>query len=70
MSWRPIATAPKDGTAVIVCGATWGGYEAFYKDGEWWTMDQGTMTVTELITSPTHWMPLPEPPSPPPGDRV
>ena len=56
--WQPIETAPKDGTRVILfvkcgdqCVAGWN------DDFDMWQLvgDQFTRT-------PTHWMPLPEPP--------
>jgi hypothetical protein len=65
MEWRPIWTAPKDGTDVLVslwnragerCAAV-----AFYQDGEWWMNDPDDAPVFE----PTHWMPLPPPPEEP-----
>jgi hypothetical protein len=67
--WQDIASAPKDGAPILAAGevrdGSWvqttvrwendgEGYwnlivvGAYAEDGEWW---------------PTHWMPLPEPPS-------
>ena len=59
--WRPIATAPKDGTPVL----GWWGTECMIVDWcvvvERWgsTHDGEDMFEPE----PTHWMPLPEPPN-------
>ena len=59
--WRPIETAPRDGTEVL--GAwefAWtGGWclePVIYREGAWivsWDHD---------AAEPTHWMPLPKPP--------
>ena len=68
--WQPIATAPKDGRAVLIYdGTTFVGFFAQYSmdDGkggrrvylERWEEASGDGN-TEF--NPTHWMPLPEPP--------
>lgn len=60
MIWQPIATAPKDGTAIL----GWWGTECMIVDWcvvvERWgsTHDGEDMFEPE----PTHWMPLPEGP--------
>jgi hypothetical protein len=78
MSWQPIETAPKDGTAVLL-----------YSDGDcsvarfdgrnWQVQGDGQNAVrymsdfgTEYLTHdwPTHWQPLPEPPAEQSSGRV
>lgn len=78
--WRPIATAPKDKTRVLVAvpdrefdGFTVG--EAYFDpdnfDGDWWWA--GTSAVEHFDTpisdcmwhEPSHWMPLPAAPAAP-----
>ena len=65
-AWRPIETAPKDGTLVIVgapgyasVSARWG-WESPWIDG-WWCDGHRSDAVGPEFT-PTHWMPLPPPP--------
>jgi len=55
--WRPIETAPRDGTQVIVCRND-GGYigGAHFVADNWWALEK------ESHCNPTHWQPLPEPP--------
>ena len=64
MNWRPIETAPKDGTLVLACNSD--SYRsslgpAYFVagdnyDGIWFY--KGGYDVWDL----THWMPLPPPP--------
>jgi hypothetical protein len=67
MSWQPIETAPKDGSEIDL----WisdprypDGYripECAWMDGRWVsTLEDQRL---ESKQAPTHWMPLPEPPS-------
>jgi hypothetical protein len=65
-AWQPIETAPKDGTTIDVCNR-WGDRSAdvAWVDGKWryWGVDGfGSPGWVSLDLSPTHWMPLPEPP--------
>jgi hypothetical protein len=72
--WMPIATAPKDGSRVMVYACEfkrhWYGIGYYFKgvpgDGEGWIAHSFYTAPfndsSGSITSPTHWMPLPEPP--------
>lgn len=60
--WKPIDTAPKDGTAVLV--SLTGSdipYPARFQNGEW-IMTWDCYALSEW-DGPTHWMPCPEKPS-------
>ena len=58
--WRPISTAPRDGTEVLADTSGLGRVVVYWDDEEsqWGTglgyLDRG---------APTHWMPLPPPPT-------
>jgi len=61
-NWMPIETAPKDGTRFLAYCAKGGWQAVLWNDGgsswqgrPYWSSDRDEMT-------PTHWMPLPEPP--------
>ena len=56
--WQPIETVPMDETEVIVyySGEVSIGW---FTDGEWCYQD----SYFSLLQEPTHWMPLPKPPS-------
>ena len=59
--WREIATAPKDGTRVLVMWEYWSAdpFVAYFKHGKW----NGEVALSECSDDgPTHWMPLPERP--------
>lgn len=76
--WRPIETAPKDGTAVLVMRNIWPGTATGFAEdcnghntyvAAWWTnrwvcymdwIDDPTCPI-----KPTHWMPIPAPPTNP-----
>ena len=78
--WRKIETAPKDGTHVILAvphyESGWNIGEAYYDPehpndgGDWWwagTSDEDYFASSLIECNhnrPTHWQPLPEPPSP------
>lgn len=65
--WQPIETAPKDGTWVILftpagvqCGY-WGG--SYFGRDMAWLQYAHRSDYEEVEGVPTHWMPLPEPPT-------
>lgn len=74
--WQPIETAPKDGTRFLATGGGLGSDIDFasYNDlvGCWdttnFTLDD-TDHEPEGYSRPTHWMPLPSPPSQPDTKR-
>lgn len=69
-AWRPIETAPRDGTEVLVCRVYEHGHAEYavahnYGDGNGWR-DMGDLGWAGMIhdedNQPSHWMPLPAPP--------
>jgi len=61
LRWQPIETAPKDGTEIIgswqCLNKTWDMNKLCFVDGAWLDHYQ------DCQFNPTHWMPLPEPPT-------
>lgn len=58
--WQPIETAPKTTKSILVfCSARRNQYTANYRDGEW----QHFGGYGALEETPTHWQPLPLPPT-------
>lgn len=72
--WRPIETAPKDGTDVLGCFAfkkhdgsyVIGWIAEGYLDGDDWVFASFPLDEDEY-SPPTHWMPRLAPPLPTPG---
>lgn len=72
-AWRPIETAPKDGTEIIlrkgdrVGAAAWIKWPSteYEEAGEGWTIGHDSDSW-DGDQAPTHWMPLP----PPPGESA
>lgn len=67
MDWQPIETAPKDGTIVIAYYPATNQYNdrvmiVRRKSRGWAPAGGGNRT---LVSSPTHWMPLPPAPTSP-----
>lgn len=58
--WRPIETAPKDGTPVIICTSGGKVFRARWFGGAVWSVDG--YSVGFETSDVTHWMPLPQPP--------
>lgn len=62
MSWQPIETAPKRGDVLVYCSDTCEQMVAFWSRRlEGWQFALGPYDGAHICT-PTHWMPLPEPP--------
>lgn len=58
--WQSIETAPKDGTPVLVCLPDENPYFVWWHDP---TKQWVRTRITDPLKSPTHWLPLPAPPS-------
>ncbi|MGZ8258585.1 MAG: DUF551 domain-containing protein [Methylotenera sp.] len=62
MKWQSIDTAPKDGTEILICSGI------IYDVGICYWRDDNVMTgwtwgCEKAFNNPSHWMPLPSPPS-------
>lgn len=74
MEWQPIETAPKDGTPILVCRV---GYQAQQVAAVYWDWTFSRRYPWQFLTIadghakgwPTHWMPLPPPPTQGTPDR-
>ena len=63
-AWQPIETAPKDGTAILVSEGRFTHCVEWNDEYEWWAVDDNKLGPFRLRgTAPTHWQPLPPPPS-------
>lgn len=72
--WQDISTAPKDGTAVLLCidgdvigEAYWYSYTDREQDQGWWWANTGpgdyhADRISIVGPHPAFWMPLPAPP--------
>lgn len=68
--WQPIETAPKDGTRVLLA---WDGVRVGYyldnsRTGRAWAGWKVPSMEPWPSSQPTHWRPMPEPPTQPAGD--
>lgn len=74
--WRPIESAPKDGTSILIYAPSWADpirvahwseeceHGEFVTDEGWqiFVCDDGHYSVGMCFADATHWKPLPEPP--------
>lgn len=75
--WQPIETAPKDGTAILAYNPMIGAYSTAYTTrfvpdkpygggfpcGYWPNGTPGSDNFGRWDCQPTHWLPLPPPPT-------
>jgi hypothetical protein len=70
MRYRPIETAPRDGTEIIVKSENYGPYTVkFFKD-EWYATWDSDLVIEDIdvfytqyrkpLEQPTHWLPVPK----------
>ena len=64
-NWQPIETAPRDGTHILAAWVPvnlprWVRETIMWMDGEW----VATWSHGPILSRPTHWVPLPDPPRP------
>ena len=70
VEWQPIETAPKDGESILVFNSygisevQWCNEQDYDVPHDWWYIDGMKAGYFGLRgDEPTHWMPLPAPPS-------
>jgi hypothetical protein len=66
--WQPIETAPKDGAKFLAYCVHGMGAPQFTQEIAWWSpaptgYSYGGRFATRSGNIPTHWIPLPDPPS-------
>lgn len=63
-TWRPIASAPKDGRQVLLWWPYWTKRPTigYWKHTRW--IAEASLSEADTDPTPTHWMPLPTPPVP------
>jgi hypothetical protein len=70
VEWRPIETAPKDGTRVMLGWPGGGVRYGFYLNNTNWKGWRGpSMELPFPSPPPTHWVPLPPPPQTSQGEK-
>lgn len=63
--WRPIASAPKNGTWLLLWNDNTmfvGFWQALRGSRSGWMLTEPAEALLDSRFQPTHWMPLPEPP--------
>jgi hypothetical protein len=69
--WQPIATAPRDGTEILICNPEYNVVLTVRANDVWWIGSWNNKDVIERVGEaaiylaspwfdPTHWMPLPK----------
>jgi hypothetical protein len=66
-AWRPIETAPQDGTYVLVVEGQFVSQARFVSDSGWFEANNEPTDHWGGPFSPTHWQPMPLPPPPEKG---
>ena len=73
MEWKPIETAPKDGSEILLCrqtnvdGMPVVHFGVFCQVAAWWEGEESWVVYCNLVAEPSlhfepsHWMPLPPP---------
>ena len=61
--WQPIETAPRDGAQILAYGAHQHYPEEYTTKIQWWSDGINGWGATGVSIIPTHWMPLPKPPT-------
>lgn len=61
--WEPIETAPRDGTSFLVCVGNWMTVCCWNKHRNDWCTNGPVYSPYGADERPTHWQPLPAPPS-------
>jgi hypothetical protein len=63
-AWQPISSAPRDGTTVLLFAPGWDSSKTGWTFGKANWQDCPFHHGGDPKYEPTHWMPLPSPPSP------
>lgn len=61
--WRDMADAPKDGSSFLACSGTWITVGFWHRAQKCWACSAPNYSRYPSDELPTHWQPLPEPPS-------